>query len=64
MEIVKGPDFPTGAIVEGKEGIIEAFRTGRGKIIVKAKTEFVKNKGKEQIVISEIPYEVNKATIS
>ena len=60
MEIVKGPDFPTGAIVEGKEGIIEAFRTGRGKIIVKAKTEFVKNKGKEQIVISEIPYEVNK----
>jgi len=60
MEIVKGPDFPTGAIVEGKEGIVEAFRTGRGRVIVKAKTEFVKNKGKEQIVISEIPYEVNK----
>ena len=60
MEIVKGPDFPTGAIVEGKQGIIDAFTTGRGRVIVKAKTEFVKNKGKEQIVISEIPFEVNK----
>lgn len=60
MKIVKGPDFPTGAIVEGKQGIIDAFRTGRGKIVIKAKTEFVKSKGKEQIIISEIPYEVNK----
>lgn len=60
LDIVKGPDFPTGAIVEGKKGIIEAFQTGRGKIIVKSKYTFVKEKGKEQIIISEIPFEVNK----
>lgn len=55
FDIVKGPDFPTGAIVEGKNGIIDAFTTGRGKVIVKSKLEIVKNKGKEQIIISEIP---------
>ncbi|MEG1647813.1 MAG: DNA topoisomerase IV subunit A [Bacilli bacterium] len=60
IEIVKGPDFPTGGIVEGKDGIIEAFRTGRGKVIIRAKTEFVQIKGKDQIIISEIPYDVNK----
>ena len=60
LEIVKGPDFPTGAIVEGKKGITEAFQTGRGKIIIKSKYTFVKSKGKEQILISEIPFEVNK----
>ena len=60
MEIVKGPDFPTGAIVEGLEGIKEAFLTGRGKVIVSSKCEFVKTKGKDQIIISEIPFEVNK----
>ena len=63
LEIVKGPDFPTGGIVEGKEGIIDAFTTGKGKIIVKSKTEFKKEKGKEQIIISEIPFEVNKALL-
>ena len=63
LEIVKGPDFPTGGIVEGKEGIIDAFTTGRGKVIVKSKTEFRKEKGKEQIIISEIPFEVNKALL-
>lgn len=63
LEIVKGPDFPTGGIVEGKEGIIDAFTTGRGKVIVKSKTEFKKEKGKEQIIISEIPFEVNKALL-
>ena len=63
LEIVKGPDFPTGGIVEGKEGIIDAFTTGRGKVIVKSKTEFKKEKGKEQIIISEIPFDVNKALL-
>ena len=65
LEIVKGPDFPTGGIAYGKEGIIEAFKTGRGKVIVQAKYEFVKEKGKEQIIITEIPFEVNKqATVA
>ncbi|MCX4365890.1 MAG: DNA topoisomerase IV subunit A [Bacilli bacterium] len=60
IDIVKGPDFPTGGIVEGLDGIRKAFETGRGKIVVKCRYEFVKNKGKEQIIISEIPFEVNK----
>jgi len=63
LEIVKGPDFPTGGIVEGKSGIIDAFTSGRGKVIVKSKTEFIKEKGKDQIMITEIPYEVNKALL-
>lgn len=63
LNIVKGPDFPTGGIACGKEGIIEAFKTGRGKVIVKSKYEVVKNKGKDQIIITEIPYEVNKAAL-
>ena len=61
LDIVKGPDFPTGGIAEGKEGIKEAFTTGRGKVIVRAKLEVVKEKGKQQIIVSEIPFEVNKA---
>ena len=60
LEIVKGPDFPTGGIAFGKQGIIDAFKTGRGKVIVQAKYEFVKEKGKEQIIITEIPFEINK----
>ena len=63
LDIVKGPDFPTGAIVEGKKGIVDAFTTGRGKVIVTSKYEFVKEKGKEKIVVSEIPFEVNKAAL-
>ena len=63
LDIVKGPDFPTGGIVEGKEGIIDAFTKGRGKVIVRATANFVKEKGKEQIVISEIPFDVNKAML-
>ena len=63
LDIVKGPDFPTGGIVEGKKGIIDAFTTGRGKVIVKSKCEFVKEKGKEQIIVTEIPFEVNKANL-
>jgi topoisomerase-4 subunit A len=63
LEIVKGPDFPTGGIVEGKNGIIDAFTTGRGKVIVKCRYEIVKEKGREQIVIHDIPFEVNKAML-
>lgn len=63
MEIVKGPDFPTGAIVEGKKGIIEAFETGRGKVMVRSKVSVEKTKGKDQIIITEIPYDVNKALL-
>ena len=63
LEIVKGPDFPTGGIVEGKDGIISAFKTGKGKVIVRSKTRFNKEKGKEQIIIDEIPFEVNKAML-
>ena len=60
LDIVKGPDFPTGGTVEGKEQIKQALETGKGKVIVKAKYRFVKEKGKEQIIIDEIPFEVNK----
>ncbi len=63
LEIMKGPDFPTGGIVEGKNGIIDAFTTGRGKVIIKSKYEFVSEKGKNQILITEIPFEVNKALL-
>ena len=63
LDIIKGPDFPTGGTVEGKQGIIDAFTTGRGKVVVKAKYEFVHEKGKNQIVFSEIPFEVNKLAL-
>lgn len=63
LDIVKGPDFPTGGIACGKQGIIDAFTTGRGKVIVKSKYEIVNSKGKAQIVISEIPFDVNKANL-
>ncbi len=63
LEIVKGPDFPTGGVVEGKDGIIESFTSGKGKIIVKSKIEFKKAKGKDQMIISEIPFDVNKALL-
>ena len=63
LEIVKGPDFPTGGIAEGKQGIIDAFKTGRGRVIVQSKYEFKKEKGKEQIIISEIPFDVNKQNL-
>ncbi len=63
LDIIKGPDFPTGGIACGKQGIIDAFTTGRGKVIIKSKHEIVNNKGKIQIVISEIPFDVNKANL-
>jgi topoisomerase-4 subunit A len=63
LSIIKGPDFPTGAIACGKQGIIDAFKTGRGRIILKSKYEVVKNKNKDQIIITEIPFEVNKSAL-
>ncbi len=60
LNIVKGPDFPTGGVVEGREGLLQAYTTGRGKVVVKAKTEIVKEKGTHQIIIHEIPYDVLK----
>ena len=63
LDIVKGPDFPTGGLVFGQDGIKEAFKTGKGKIIIRSRYEFIKEKAKELIVISEIPYEVNKSIL-
>ena len=63
LDIIKGPDFPTGGIACGIDGIREAFKTGKGKVIVRSKYEIVKEKGKTKIVISEIPYDVNKALL-
>lgn len=63
MELVKGPDFPTGGIVEGLDGIRKAYETGRGKVVVKARCEFEESKTKNAIIITEIPYEVNKAQL-
>lgn len=60
MSIVKGPDFPTGGIVEDKEGLRKAYETGRGKINVLCKYEFAREKGKDKIIIDEIPFDVNK----
>jgi topoisomerase-4 subunit A len=64
MTAIKGPDFPTGGIIQGIEGIKQAYKTGKGKIVVRSKTSFeVVKGGKEQIVITEIPFEVNKANL-
>lgn len=64
MQFVKAPDFPTGAIIQGVEGIKKAYETGRGKIVVRSKTNIVELRGhREQIVVTEIPYEVNKAVL-
>jgi DNA gyrase subunit A len=64
IRIVKAPDFPTGAVILGKNGAKEAYRTGHGRVIVRSKTEIEEtNKGKQQIIVTEIPYQVNKATL-
>lgn len=63
LSFVQGPDFPTGGIIYGKQGIIDAYRTGRGRIRVRAKTHIEKTKTKDIIIIDEIPYQVNKAKL-
>jgi len=64
LKYIKGPDFPTSAIIQGKDEIEKAYRTGKGRVIVRSKTEIEKmNGGRYQIVVSEIPYEVNKGNL-
>ena len=61
IKIVKAPDFPTGGIIYGYEGVKEAFKTGRGRIVMRAKAGFEEVNGRESIIVTEIPYQVNKA---
>lgn len=63
MQIMPGPDFPTGGVIEGAKEIKSAYETGKGKIIIKSKFTLEKEKGKQQIVITEVPYEVNKSLL-
>lgn len=64
MKYILGPDFPTGGVIVGKEGIIEAYKTGRGKVVVRGKLRIEEGKsGKDKIVITEIPYQVNKTSL-
>lgn len=65
MEFIPGPDFPTGAIINGRAGILQAYRTGRGRIYIRAKHHIEENEknGKESIIFTEIPYQVNKARL-
>jgi topoisomerase-4 subunit A len=64
MQVISGPDFPTGGIIQGVDGILKAYQTGKGKIIVRGKAAIEEVRGgKQQIVITEIPYEINKANL-
>ncbi|MFT7344161.1 MAG: DNA gyrase subunit A [Lentimonas sp.] len=63
MEHIKAPDFPTGGIIYGYEGVRDAFMTGRGRIVMRAKAEIEEFKGREQIIVTEIPYQVNKSDL-
>ena len=65
MEYIPGPDFPTGAIINGRAGIVQAYRTGRGRIYVRARAEVItdESRGKDTIIIHEIPYQLNKARL-
>lgn len=63
LEIIKGPDFPTGGIVEGKKEITECLTKGKGRVIVRAKYEIIEEKNRKQVIFHEIPFEVNKALL-
>ena len=63
LDFVKAPDFPTGGIIYGYEGVKDALLTGRGRIVIRAKAEIEESNGREQIIITEIPYQVNKAEL-
>ena len=63
MEFVKAPDFPTGGIIYGYDGVRSAFNTGRGRIVIRGKVRFEENNNKEQIIVEEIPYMVNKSNM-
>ena len=64
MKYIQGPDFPTGGIIQGVDGIKKAYETGKGKIVVRSKveTEALRN-GRQQLVVTEVPYEVNKSSL-
>ncbi len=61
MEYIKGPDFPTGGIIMGRQGIIDAYTTGRGRVVIRAKADIEERNGRSVIVVTEVPYMVNKA---
>ena len=61
MEHIKAPDFPTGGVLYGYEGVKDAFHTGRGRIVMRAKATFEEVKGRDCIIVTEIPYQINKA---
>ncbi|HAU1605547.1 TPA: DNA gyrase subunit A [Legionella pneumophila] len=65
MEIIPGPDFPTAAIINGRAGIIEGYRTGKGRVVIRARTEIEtdESSGRQSIIIQELPYQVNKARL-
>lgn len=63
MNYIKGPDFPTGALILGNSGIKKAYETGKGTITIRAKAEIIENKGKNEIIVTEIPYQVNKLVL-
>ena len=63
MKFVKGPDFPTGGVIIGREGIKQAYTTGKGRIVVRARSHVEEVKGRFHIVVTEIPYQVNKTTL-
>jgi DNA gyrase subunit A len=63
MQHIKAPDFPTGGVIYGYDGVRDAFNTGRGRIVMRAKAEIEENKGREQIIVTEIPYQVNKSDL-
>ena len=65
LRFVKGPDFPTGGIIYGTEGLLEAYKTGRGKVVVRSKSHIERDErsGKDKIIVTEIPYQVNKSTL-
>ena len=63
MEYIPGPDFPTAGIISGRQGIIDAYRTGRGKIYIRARAEVIEDGGRDVIIVHELPYQVNKARL-
>ena len=64
LDYIQGPDFPTGGIIQGKRGIVDAYQTGRGRVIIRAKANIERQKsGKESIIITEIPYQINKTNL-
>lgn len=63
MQFIQGPDFPTGGTIFGRQGIIDAYNTGRGRVKIRAKVSIESNKNKESIIITELPYQVNKARL-